>query len=346
MGFRYYSPVTVQTGQVPSTQTNFPILVSVTDARFKTTGNGGNVSSSSGYDIRPYSDSALSTALTYELERYNATTGEVIMWIKIPSLSDGYVVYLAYGNSALTTDGSDGPNTFSNSFKSVYHFKDGTSLSLADSLNTYNGTGAGSPTAATGQIDGGLGLASASNQYVQVGDQRAAAMSVMCWVKATTFPAAYNTAWGEGLSDFTQNFRLLVNSSGKLACTVFATTQLSYDGTGSHTLSTGTWYHLAFTYDSSAGGVGYVNAASDKTFAANGAIKITNAVSTFIGRDVGATLYLWNGVIDELQVSTVARSANWITTTYNNQSAPGTFATLGTEVAIPQPQGWFFFFPH
>ena len=43
--FTHYTPFTVQTGQVPSTQTDFPVLLLPTDARFKTTGNGGNVQS-------------------------------------------------------------------------------------------------------------------------------------------------------------------------------------------------------------------------------------------------------------------------------------------------------------
>ncbi len=33
-------------------------------------------------------------------------------------------------------------------------------------------------------------------------------------------------------------------------------------------------------------------------------------------------------------MASVARSADWITTEYNNQSAPGTFETLGTEVPV------------
>src|SRR5678815_5698623 len=82
--FGYSIPVTINSGQVPSTQTDFPVLVNFTDARFKTVGNGGHVQNSSGFDIRPYSDAALTTAITgYELERYNASTGEVVMWVKV-----------------------------------------------------------------------------------------------------------------------------------------------------------------------------------------------------------------------------------------------------------------------
>jgi hypothetical protein len=98
------------------------------------------------------------------------------------------------------------------------------------------------------------------------------------------------------------------------------------------------------TYSSSAGLVGYVNAASDNTVAANGTAD-TTSLNINVGRDPinGRN---WNGSLDEARVSTVARSADWITTEYNNQSAPGTFETLGTEVPLTTAaNGWFYFFP-
>ncbi len=39
----------------------------------------------------------------------------------------------------------------------------------------------------------------------------------------------------------------------------------------------------------------------------------------------------FDGVIDEVRISSVARSDNWLNTEYNNQSDPGTFYTLGPE---------------
>src|SRR5207249_3228934 len=48
-----------------------------------------------------------------------------------------------------------------------------------------------------------------------------------------------------------------------------------------------------------------------------------------IGSFFGA--FCWNGNIDEVHISTVARSAAWITAEYNNQNSPVTFITLGTE---------------
>src|SRR4029077_19209324 len=57
-----------------------------------------------------------------------------------------------------------------------------------------------------------------------------------------------------------------------------------------------------------------------------------------IGSFFGA--FCWNGNIDEVHISTVARSAAWITAEYNNQNSPGTFITMGSEScpsATPTP---------
>lgn len=334
--FGYYSPYTVNSGQVPSTQTDFPMLVSITDARLKTVGNGGYVQDAQGDDIRPYSDSALTTAITgYEKVFYDGANGILEMWVKIGSLADGSVIYLAYGNAALTTDGSS-TTTWSNSFGRVYHLKDGSTLSKADSTSagiTLSDASGSPATAATGTIDGGAGFASASSQGLIIDGYQQNAITYSIWAKATSFPAAYNYPMSKVNGGGTAFNLIGVKSNGKMRWAVRATTQLDADGTGTATLSTGTWYYLVLTYDSTAGIVAYVNATQDKTVAANGnCATITQAV--VIGYLSILNLQYWNGSLDEARVASVARSANWITTEYNNQSAPSTFATLGTQVAV------------
>ena len=72
---------------VPSTQSNFTVLVSVTDPALKTVANGGHVANANGYDIGFYADSGGTTKLKWEVEKYNGTTGNLIAWVKIPSVS-------------------------------------------------------------------------------------------------------------------------------------------------------------------------------------------------------------------------------------------------------------------
>ncbi len=324
--------MTVAAAQVPSTQTNFTKLSFPTDNRFKTIGNGGHVSNSSGFDIRPYSDSGLTTPLTYELVYYNASTGQFEMHVLIPSLSNGYVTYFGYGDTGITTDGSS-TSAWDSNFKGVWHLKDGTTLSGADSTSSAaTWSFVATPTATTGQIDGAGNFASASSQRASNGLNIAAftAITFSAWVNATSFPNAYNTI---GISNSSTRFiELYVKSTGKLAQFI-ANPAKSYDGTGSHTLSTATWYLLHLTYDTTQGLIGYVNAASDGTASSGGALSITGLTGCDLATDPINAGRFWNGKIDEVRVSNIARSANWITTEYNNQNAPGTFETLGTEVA-------------
>ncbi len=333
MAQSFYSPSVVAVGQVPSSQTNFPKLSFPTDNRFRTIANGGHVANSNGFDIRPYSDSGLTTPLTYELVYYNASTGQFEMHVKIPTLSDGYTTYFGYGDASLNSDGSSS-TTWSNSFLGVYHLKDGTTLNVNSSTGSNNGTNHNTVTAVAGQIDGAGGFASASTQYVDLsnGMNPSTGITLSAWVKATSFPNAYNSVITRSVAGPSNAF-ILVKSTGKLACgcTLIPTTQKIYDGTGSHTLSTATWTYVAMTYDTSTGLIGYVNAASDGTDTAGAALSTTPA-PTRIGSDPVTSPREWNGSIDEVRFCSAARSANWLTTEYNNQSAPGTFETLGTEV--------------
>jgi len=49
--------MTVNHTLVPGTQSNFTVLVSVTDPALKTVANGGHVANANGYDIGFYADS-------------------------------------------------------------------------------------------------------------------------------------------------------------------------------------------------------------------------------------------------------------------------------------------------
>ena len=40
-----------------------------------------------------------------------------------------------------------------------------------------------------------------------------------------------------------------------------------------------------------------------------------------------------NGSVDEIRISNVARSADWMPASYNNQASPSTFYTVGAQTA-------------
>lgn len=335
MAFSYYSPVTVQTGQVPSTQTNFPVLVSYTDSRLKTT--GGHVLDPNGYDIRPYSNSSLATALTYELEYYNSATGQVVMWVKVPSLADGYVIYLAYGDASLNTNGSS-TATWDSNYQGVWHFPDGTTLGLNDSTsNGYNLTNHNAVTATAGQIDGAAGKFNGTNQYLSNASgpviTAGSSITVSFWVLQTTADLQAASAFSVGGSEIPNRIQAHApysddtlywdygdfNSGGRLS-TSFAS-QIDK------------WSYVVLTFDSSGN--------THKIFLDGAQAATSSSSNAPTVNQTGINIAAWfgNGLFqkakfDEFRVSSSYRVLNWTTTEYNNQNAPSTFAVLGTEVPV------------
>lgn len=336
---KYCAPKVIDHTQVgASDQTNYVTLFEG-HADLKSTGNAGFVQNASGYDIGFYSTGDYSTGkYKWETVLWSATTGLGEWHIKIPSVSHTVdtTYYVCFGDATITTDQSDVANTWPASAMMIAHLKDGTTLSLADSSNnSYTLTNTGGVTATTGQIDGGVGLASASTQSLSNSAtwSQPIAITMAVWVKATSFPASYNTAIQSSASSV--NTDIHVKSTGKMAMYFHASSGTSnYDGTGSATLTTGNWYYIVGTYSAANGLIGYVNGAVDGTAAAFGDLN-SGTVTAAMGYDVVTVGRNWNGVEDEGRWYNVEQNAGWVTATYNNQLNPSTFAVYGSKVSVP-----------
>jgi hypothetical protein len=83
--------------------TNFVMLVRETLTTLRSVANGGGVQHASGFDIR--FELANGTKLDHRIERYVPTTGELIAWVRVPTLSAtaNTVLQMYYGNDAVVT---------------------------------------------------------------------------------------------------------------------------------------------------------------------------------------------------------------------------------------------------
>ncbi len=343
MAFTYYKSLTLseaQSGTADSTDWPLAICldgnVQAADTQLKDTNNSG-VCRPDGFDIRPYSDAALTSPLTYQLVSYDGATGKVEMHVKIPTLSTttDTVIYLAYGDASLSSDGSS-TGTWNSNFLGVYHFKDGTTLNYADA--TSGGWGAfsanaGTPTAAAGNMDGGIGLTSGNNA-VTAGAASVAAMSMSVWVKATA-RSGYQTL----LSHYQNSvhafqYQQYFSNNGKLAVYLYATGGVSFDASGATTMTDGVWYHVGWSYSTSDGLRGYINGVQEQTAAANGNLATGTSPRCTIGfNNVNGENFA--GTLDEARVSNVVRPVSWFLADYNSQKASSTFITWGTQTAAP-----------
>ncbi|HYA64930.1 MAG TPA: DUF2341 domain-containing protein, partial [Candidatus Sulfotelmatobacter sp.] len=119
ISYTYWRAITIDHTKVPnSDQVNFPVLISGTYPYLASTANGGNVTNANGYDIVFTSDASGNSPLAYEQESYNAATGAVNFWVRVPALShtSDTVIYLFYGNSLVTTDQSNASGTWDSNF--------------------------------------------------------------------------------------------------------------------------------------------------------------------------------------------------------------------------------------
>lgn len=326
----YVRTLTIDADEVPSTQTDFPVLVNFTDNTFKTEANGGHVFDTNCFTFS--SDSGGSSLLKWEVDRYNGSTGEIVAWVKIASV-DGTtdtVFYLRYGPS-ITTDQSDATNVWTNNFRGVWHLGNGSSLVLTDSSGGgFTLTNNNTVTAGTGQIDGASVHAKASSQYLSnatIGVTTA--ITVSFWFNQTGTSdnnagmVVYRSGGGYVIAG--------IGSATTVSMFVFANADVSHTGWAS--FSNNVWNHYVVTYNSTSGLRGYLNGVADSTCGAacnaNGNLN-TGPTTINIGRDSFGTRY-FEGKLDEVRVANVARSADWVTCEYNNQKDSQTFIALGSE---------------
>jgi hypothetical protein len=324
-----------------SSLSNFPMLFSLTDANLRTVPNGGATGKNDGTDLLFTSSDGM-TKLDDELESYNPGTGNVIAWVRIPTLSNttDTVIYLYYGNAS-AIDQQNKTGVWDSNYQGVYHLPNGSSLSVTDSTSHNNGGVDHGATAAPAEIDGGASFNSASSQYVDFGNpsslQITGALTIEAWVK---FTGSFRNGIYPGiLSKFSNSpyngyeLVLAANDAGALSNKLYL--QVANGGTlytafANNAIAANTWYHVVAVYNGSVGNI-YINgSAQSSSFSASSAIGATSG-NLHLGHLSAESSHFWDGLIDEARVSNVARSADWIATEYNNHSSPSTFYSVGSQ---------------
>ncbi len=95
-------------------------------------------------------------------------------------------------------------------------------------------------------------------------------------------------------------------------------------------LGSNVWYHVVLVRDS---GTAHFYLNGVQTPNSSGAAPLVPSGRFSVAGKTGAAYF--DGSIDEVRVSDIARSVDWIATEYNNQSSPSTFYALGGESSAP-----------
>lgn len=343
-GYSFCRSITIDHTKVGTVDSsNFAVLIcgnSVSTAcssdtsYWKTVGNGGKLQSASCFDVIYTSDITGATAIAFEAvpvvtaQNCNTTTGAGEHWVLVGTLSHttDTVIYTSYGKASITTDQSNKTGTWNSNYQGVYHLHNGTTLAVTDSTsNAKTLTNNGSVTAVAGQIDGGAGYAGAGKLTLAAGilDPTIAGATYSGWINAsdvTTIQIILANVTGSSNRDH-------VNiGTGALRCG-------HYNGTttfpASGVITTGL-HHFTCVYDGTSTVTAYLDGALQVD---NGAPAGNSNAGFSIGSRSGtATQTFFAGpMVDEVRALNAPMTASWITATYNNQSAPSTFFTIGAE---------------
>lgn len=364
MAYGYYRTLTIDhTKCGSSSSSSFPVLVSISAATsVKTVANGGKINNTGTqtggaggtmpFDLVFSSDTAGASKYPWEVEKYDGTTGDLIAWVQVPSVSNSVdtVFYMVYGDAAVNTQQNTStlaPSAvWDANYKGVWHLADVTAggTTKDSTSNAINGTAsATSPTSAAAQIGNGASFDGNTARNIDIGSSSSlgglTAFTLEGWIKPSGFGddggsviIACPKSRGPGAVDPFQDTQLSVSATSVVTLASTGVAGSRKVDSQTTTISTGTWYHIVGTYDGSTLR-SYRNGVllGSGTAAASITTPSTPSTSYRIGQ-VGianSDFAQVNGLLDEVRFSNSRRSADWILTQYNNQNAPGNIGSAG-----------------
>ncbi|NUQ35020.1 MAG: DUF2341 domain-containing protein, partial [Planctomycetaceae bacterium] len=188
----YRIAIAIDQTKVSVDESEFPVLISITDPALRDMANGGHVAQSDGGDILFIKDDA--TQAAHEIESYDRTTGTLVAWVEMPvSTTVTRTVYLYYGNTADASNQWDASGTWdgtSGEHEAVWHMDDGIEPddgTIDDATGNGLTATAGNGAAEVAAFIGNGYVFDGSDDEITVGDDAAiqsqAPFTVSAWVK-------------------------------------------------------------------------------------------------------------------------------------------------------------------
>ena len=327
--------ITIDATKVSSgTHTDFPVLINLSSD------SSLAANAQADADDILFTSSGGATQLSHEIERYGSATGALVAWVKVPSLpsSTETVLFMYYDNGSATSQ-QDATGVWSNGYEAVYHLNGNSFLDSTSNARTATNSGTAD---ATGRTANGRDFEfSDSTDRLSLGTWSVSGsnLTVQTWVNFEGFTQSDARLVTKGISGNEQDhvFMLSTNLSGadevlrmriKTGTNDAANTTTFVATSGA--LSTGTWYLSAATYDGANMNL-YLNGTSVGSTAKTGSLR-ENSWGITAGNNLTGTNQPLDGILDEIRISSAARSAGWLTTEFNNQGTPTTFYAVGQQL--------------
>ena len=281
-----------------------------------------------GEDLR--FSSSTGELLAYQIEEWDAAKGVASVWVRVPSIKGNsrQAINLHWGHADAPSE-SNGKAVFneSNGYVSVWHMRE----PVQDEVGTLPSTDVG-----TMPIQGMIGPARhfPGKKGIFCGDKisnypsGASSHSTEAWFRVEK-PNVTIIGWGNEGGGRGSKVRMQLRSPPHLRID----SDFS-DVKGESRLPLGEWIHVVHTYDREDGRI-YINGQLDA--AAKPLLAIKSPARLWIGGWYHN--YDFVGDIDEVRISQVARSADWIKLQYENQkphqTLVGPIVQPGSEFSVP-----------
>jgi hypothetical protein len=339
--WNYHAELTFTGYDGTGTLTAFPTLVSMTNFPGFSYSQLADVN---GGDLR-FTDAAGEIELNYEIDTWNPA-GASFVWVQVPALAGAATSIRAYwGNPAATspvytTDGS----AWSNGYAAVYHLgeKSGTVLDATANGNNSSSVAGDVARGRTGAV-GGACVFDGSGDYISIPDSASLDGMSKLTVEALALDqdgstTAVRAILSKRLSASNgQRSYYFYRQEGRDLYAYVNDTGGRFSGSVS---PTGEWHHLAFTFDASLAN-NELKAYADGTLKGqmnNGAASVLNRDDPLlIGRLNGSTSSDWKGLLDEVRISNVARSAEWLRASWRTAAENTAFCTYGETLVTALP---------
>jgi gliding motility-associated-like protein len=330
-GYTYSLPITIPAANVdgPDDLTDFPLLVSV-DL------DESHVTNANGYDII-FTD-VNGAALDYERESYNAATGELLAWVRIPNLSTNTdtEIQVLYGNPAISTDQTNPTDVWNSDYSGVWHFENNVNDA---SLNGLNGTNNGT-TDIAGQIGRARNYVGSSSQYIALPDNNPVGSNIdqfvfSAWIQIQDL-SQLNIYMGIGNngSIFTSNF--IITGVRQEKPVLFVNSIFNFLN-ANNPISTSDWHYIVSIIDFSSPTDnllvfvdGIFNGSTTSTFLPEFYSGVPFEKMSFGSNHLG-NAFFYTGKGDEFRARRSGLTPGWIKTEYDNQLNPSTFLNIGAE---------------
>uniref|UniRef100_UPI0016047CB9 DUF2341 domain-containing protein n=1 Tax=Stieleria mannarensis TaxID=2755585 RepID=UPI0016047CB9 len=338
----YRKEILVSAGQVTEDLVGFPLLVHLgTDADLAA------FAQADADDIL-FTAGDGTTKLAHEVELFTSATGELFAWVKTDlSASQDSRLYLYYGNAAATNQ-QDVVNVWNSGFQGVWHLNDspdGTPGEINDSTaNNNDGTTEGTMDASdlvTAKIGGGLDFDEVDD-LIRINDSAsldstASTATIEVWVNWDNVADGDHQILMTSSNRFTtgskDGYEWASNGSGDHFYYPEGGTDPNYV-LGSSPYTNGVWHHVALTQDFASKEVeiyvdGVAMSFTSDTLATTWTILADPADWLWGGNPDRATRY-FDGMMDEIRVSNLVRSQDWIQASFASQDNPSAFFSLGS----------------